>query len=268
MDETQQQYEKKIRKTDRRAVAALVIGLISLFAPWILTGIGAPIDSWDFTKTGQIGDTIGGVTAPFLSLVGSVLVFLSFRAQIDMNKEQFKAIKKQFERMDDETAQERYDRMQNVVNIINQRYFDSFAKTFVGQNLAYYLEKGLGGLRRSEDDTLQLYLKYSYSEVLQLGALIHLKDIMEFDQDHHYSDRSQLNFIKIQVKMILDKTGFMESYFKINHIITSFENSGIKEKPGKYHDLLLDIQSYLKGIFDLDLFCNDNGVNPKAKILD
>jgi hypothetical protein len=27
MDETQQQYEKKIKKTDRRAVAALVIGL-------------------------------------------------------------------------------------------------------------------------------------------------------------------------------------------------------------------------------------------------
>jgi hypothetical protein len=27
MDETQRQYEEKIRKTDRRAVAALVIGL-------------------------------------------------------------------------------------------------------------------------------------------------------------------------------------------------------------------------------------------------
>lgn len=43
--------------------------------------------------TGFIGDTIGGLTAPFLSLAGSILVFAALKAQIDANKavqEQFK----------------------------------------------------------------------------------------------------------------------------------------------------------------------------------
>lgn len=40
----------------------------------------------DFTKTGNIGDTIGGITAPFLSLLGSVLVFIAFKEQIKANK--------------------------------------------------------------------------------------------------------------------------------------------------------------------------------------
>ena len=40
-----------------------------------------------FTDTGQIGDTIGGTTAPFLGFFGSILVYLSLKAQIDANEQ-------------------------------------------------------------------------------------------------------------------------------------------------------------------------------------
>ncbi len=40
----------------------------------------------DFSNTGNIGDTIGGITAPFLSLMGSILVFVAFKEQIRANK--------------------------------------------------------------------------------------------------------------------------------------------------------------------------------------
>ena len=39
-----------------------------------------------FSDTGQIGDTIGGITAPFVGLLGALLVYKSFKAQIEANK--------------------------------------------------------------------------------------------------------------------------------------------------------------------------------------
>lgn len=39
-----------------------------------------------FENTGQIGDTIGGVTAPIASLIDSLLVYYALKAQIEANK--------------------------------------------------------------------------------------------------------------------------------------------------------------------------------------
>jgi len=41
---------------------------------------------FDFTHTGRIGDTIGGVTAPVIGVVSALLIYFSFRAQIAANR--------------------------------------------------------------------------------------------------------------------------------------------------------------------------------------
>lgn len=41
---------------------------------------------FDWSKTGVIGDTFGGLTAPFVNLVGAILVYISFEAQRKANK--------------------------------------------------------------------------------------------------------------------------------------------------------------------------------------
>lgn len=46
-----------------------------------------------FKDTDAIGDTIGGITAPFLNLAGAVLIYLSFSQQMEANKIQFNALK-------------------------------------------------------------------------------------------------------------------------------------------------------------------------------
>lgn len=43
-------------------------------------------DLLNFTATGQIGDTIGGTTAPIIGLTSAVLVFLAFRSQVKANE--------------------------------------------------------------------------------------------------------------------------------------------------------------------------------------
>ena len=65
------------------------IGLFLLFLPWVITQ-----HYWgvSFYETGQIGDTIGGITAPFIGFLAAILVYLAFKAQIDANK----AIQNQF----------------------------------------------------------------------------------------------------------------------------------------------------------------------------
>jgi len=50
------------------------------------------LSSWNFSDTGQIGDTIGGITAPIINLIGAILVYISFRAQIEANRIQAKAL--------------------------------------------------------------------------------------------------------------------------------------------------------------------------------
>lgn len=43
--------------------------------------------SWiSFQDTGPIGDTIGGITAPIVGLLGAYLVYVSFKAQVEANK--------------------------------------------------------------------------------------------------------------------------------------------------------------------------------------
>jgi phosphate/sulfate permease len=65
------------------ATIVLIIGVIGVsVAPFLFTSSGCI----SFTKTGQIGDTIGGITAPITGLVGSVLVFLALKGQILTNK--------------------------------------------------------------------------------------------------------------------------------------------------------------------------------------
>lgn len=52
--------------------------------------VAAPLyfttSGYSFAETGELGNTIGGITAPISSLVGSVLVFLALKGQIVANR--------------------------------------------------------------------------------------------------------------------------------------------------------------------------------------
>jgi hypothetical protein len=68
---------------------------LMLILPWLLT------QSWSgisFIKTGPIGDTIGGITAPISGLLGAYLVFLALKAQVKANEKIQEQIKIQDEK--------------------------------------------------------------------------------------------------------------------------------------------------------------------------
>ncbi len=72
-----------MRNLSKVAIIVLIAGIVLvLFAPYLFTRAGII----SFKETGTIGDTIGGITAPITSLIGSILVFLALRAQIVANE--------------------------------------------------------------------------------------------------------------------------------------------------------------------------------------
>lgn len=61
----------------------VIIFLIIIVLPPLLT---LSAFWFDFSKTGEIGDTIGGITAPFINGLAAVLVFIAFKEQVNANK--------------------------------------------------------------------------------------------------------------------------------------------------------------------------------------
>lgn len=62
----------------------LAIAILICCLPWLFTrGIG-----FDFTQTGQIGDTIGGIMGPFVAIAAAGLTFIAFWVQYKANIQQ------------------------------------------------------------------------------------------------------------------------------------------------------------------------------------
>lgn len=85
MEEPESKIKKyyQLKKWEYSILIGLVI--LAFASPYFFTqfSIGP-----SFTGTGEIGDTIGGLTAPFINLAAAFLVYKSFTAQIQANIDQ------------------------------------------------------------------------------------------------------------------------------------------------------------------------------------
>lgn len=80
-------FESFIADRQLRIVTTLILcfSAIILMLPFCFTQISAIVD---FTETGQIGDTIGGITAPFFAICSIYVTFLAFWIQYKFNSAQ------------------------------------------------------------------------------------------------------------------------------------------------------------------------------------
>lgn len=67
-------------------VFILVFLILTVIAPKLFTLPG--LDCFDFSETGQIGDTIGGITAPFWGFLSVLLLYITLKEQQEFNKAQ------------------------------------------------------------------------------------------------------------------------------------------------------------------------------------
>lgn len=141
-------YLPKTDKMDRNKLSKkyifLFVGimLIICLLPLLLTKI--PICFADFSETGQIGDTIGGIMGPFVAIVASGLTFLAFWVQYEANRQQRRDIS--LERFENTFFQ----LVQIQENITNNLYYspidgasNHYEENFFGRQvfMALYREK-------------------------------------------------------------------------------------------------------------------------------
>jgi hypothetical protein len=145
----------------KEPIVILKFGLLLVFIlPWILTQPNI-FKSFDFSDTGQIGDTIGGVTAPFLSLIGSYLVYLALKAQISANE----LLQKQ---IDNEREENQISKLYSYLNeSISSFTFTSFPEDKLGniEKLNSIEKKGGEALHELLD---QIYCREYHGNEIEL----------------------------------------------------------------------------------------------------
>ncbi|WP_422359110.1 hypothetical protein [Reichenbachiella sp.] len=98
----------------------LAFSILVFALPALLTQFKVTI--FDFTWSGQIGDTIGGITAPFVGLFGAYLVYKAFLAQIKANEIQTKAIQNQLRDKEIDIAFKLLDDVNEIMNRKERSY--------------------------------------------------------------------------------------------------------------------------------------------------
>lgn len=117
-----------------------------LLAPFLISrDIGLP----PFTQsTGSIGDTIGGITAPIVGIMGAVLVYYALLAQIEANKQ----INDQFQEQQKTTIQQNFE--QTFFSLLNIHHEIVNNIRISSNSLKLKLEPDGSKLRNLADDDL------------------------------------------------------------------------------------------------------------------
>ena len=76
-------FDKNFRKY--LYVFAGIVVLIAFLPYWLTSD---SIFERNFSHTGEVGDTIGGIMGPFIAIIASFLTFIAFWAQYKANKKQ------------------------------------------------------------------------------------------------------------------------------------------------------------------------------------
>lgn len=96
--------------------------IFSFFAPLIFTK-AAKNSSLNFTDTGAIGDTLGGIMNPFIALVGVLLTFLAFYMQFKANQLQrqlfITALQLEKQKVNDSERKEHLTRLKVIKALLN-----------------------------------------------------------------------------------------------------------------------------------------------------
>lgn len=184
---------------------------------------------FSFEDTGQIGDTVGGITAPFVNLLAAYLIYKSFTAQIQANSQQRNDHRDQMNQL---TKEHSFNYISSYFRLINDEYYSnnrtsevkksyigSFyhrirvlkndiaykqLKHYEGQKLTATIKNQIEAFRRTHDvqvDQLNIRLKYIFKVVL--GQAQHLRLFTE-EVNKAKLDKGIKHFYQVEVEKILE----------------------------------------------------------------
>lgn len=208
-------------------ILLIVSGLIIIFAffsPYIFTQYSNGID---FTNTGQIGDTIGGIVSPFIALSGIILTFLAFYMQIKANQIQVRNFNESIEN-------------EKKIKLYNDKYNSfNFISLFV-TDLEYIIND-----IKNKGERIKEYIDLESSNDLAVNTLfrtpsIHYSKILEIDKLEIYKG---FNFFV--ENDALEKLTIYNKLYNILNFLPEFFKS-IYDNHDNYSQELLSIKNSIK----------------------
>lgn len=250
-------------KRNKIVIFIASLGLLTIAAPFIFTRkefLGIVFD----VNTGPIGDTIGGITAPFLGFLSIILLYITLKRQVDFNDKQDKFNEQQinFNNKQIEINEEQL----NLIKKQDER--DSVNSDFA---LIFNLQKQINNLfenitidgRDKGKWLLSLHTKTrkKISHIDLLTLLINLRTIMMstislFDNIHNSS-------IPKQSKIIL----FAKAKNDIFVIEQFFENILNKNIPIVNEDLTIDDNKMHDKLFQESMDSISEALETMKKVL-
>jgi len=88
---------KRIEELNGISIFLIILSIVFVIASFILPYTLTQFSFIDFTSTGQIGDTIGGIMNPFISIASFLMMFLVFYMQYNANKLQRQLVNEQMQ---------------------------------------------------------------------------------------------------------------------------------------------------------------------------
>lgn len=134
MDKNEPETTKLSGKVKLLGWLAFIFIIFSFIAPYLFTGESS-YDRYNFTQTGPIGDTIGGLMNPFIAIAGVIMTFLAFLMQVRANEIQKDEFRKSLKKSVDEKILEDFHTLQllgmdidNVIYYIDEniKYIDDY----------------------------------------------------------------------------------------------------------------------------------------------
>jgi hypothetical protein len=117
-----------------------VVALICFFPAWFTSSFS----KYNFTSTGQIGDTIGGIMGPFIAIAAAALTFLAFWVQYKANEQQKQDINELKERGEIEKLETKFFELIKL-------HRDNVSELTYSPFKRVYSEKNNGGILKEEN---------------------------------------------------------------------------------------------------------------------
>jgi hypothetical protein len=182
-DKDKTKEEKQEIKKKWMIFAFIVTVLIISLTPYLFTEFSIGID---FSETGSIGDTIGGITAPFINIMAALLIFYSFNEQVKANRIQSRSFDDmKIENKDSQLTKIIFEDSKTLLNSI-----ESFSLSSDFMN-----DISLGRIKRSDN-------KYGF-----IGIIEFYQDIFDF-KDYEPSI-SQLDNELMTIMLLNNKIGLL-----------------------------------------------------------
>lgn len=217
----------KIRLSKTEVFIFSFFGILLFIIPYIFTR------KWGILPLEDVGGSIGGITAPFISFFGSILIYLALKAQIDANdkiQEQFKEQEKTNYRQNFETT---FFNLLNIHNAILENIdFDTTAITKY-DSLEKYLNKN------------SVY-EFINDEINQ-NSTLHSRDVFSFTY--------RILFSLVEDDLMFEKK-IVSSFYDEQDLIIQKRNFDLIEKINtkelKYNDYLINTK--FLDLYDLIYF--------------